>query len=304
MATIESLINTIGVETDILAPAAMILGAALGDPTFRAWLSDDDLLLMPAVCVLDVMRARKCFEINYNREAVLDTVVSVMEAASRNKGDRTNGIDKRETLPRDMQVVVASSQGNGDYGMKARLETLESILDVIFPSGRRWASPRDFFRKFLRQCGIRETHTKRDVRRMKKEADALIRSAVLNGVFGRVRPSQLACAAFCATSETLISFREMSDFLMDVDDDKDTAYNTMDYLADVAGILEEVADYGPFVDEGFTAQISVLTMKDPDVQAAVEVATGGRGLVIKRLRAVSEVLGGVESIPGKLQVCG
>jgi len=72
----------------------------------------------------------------------------------------------------------------------------------------------------------------------------------------------------------------------------------------VAGILEEVADYGPFVDEGFTAQISVLTMKDPDVQAAVEVATGGRGLVIKRLRAVSEVLGGVESIPGKLQVCG
>ena len=308
LATIDYMVYQIGVESDdVLTLAAMTLGAAIGDPTFRTSLSDDDLFLMPAVCVLDVLNRNLYLESGrYDREAVLDTLVWVMEAASRSKGDDIHDTNSSETPPRDMQLVVASSQGTGDYGMKARLEKLERMLNFTFPSGRDWASPEVFFDKLIKQCGIREIHTRSQVRRGTKKADALIRFAVLHGALGNFRPSELACAAFFEAFGilsafegfgALVVFDETPGVSTDFDEDRGTAPNAMGSFAGVADTLDEVAEIGPFVDEGFTAQICELTLKDPEQQAAVEAATGGRGLVIKKLREVSKALG-VESIPG------
>eukprot|EP00752_Nemacystus_decipiens_P007959 g7112.t1 len=103
-----------------------------------------------------------------------------------------------------MQLVEASSQGIGD--MKARLEKLDSMLGLIFPSGCNWGGPMTATAGSSSKCDFPSTHTKSKIRRITRMADALILSAILNGALFSFRPSELASAAFFAASGVWVAF--------------------------------------------------------------------------------------------------
>ena len=65
----------------------------------------------------------------------------------------------------------------------------------------------------------------------------------------------------------------------------------LDSFARLADMVDEVADIERVVDGGFTAEIRVVTLRDPEQQATVDAATGNRGLVVKILREVSKAQG-------------
>eukprot|EP00903_Cladosiphon_okamuranus_P006827 g6652.t1 len=176
----------IGATTEILALAAMTLGAAFGNSTLlETSLRDADLFVVPAACVLDALiRNADVFE--FTVEAAIDTMVSVTVAAKGNGGyDNANSSE-----------AVANDT-------KARLIELRGMVKLATPDGCDWAGPMELVIELVRRSGTRPIERSR---RIIDQAGVFVRSAVLDGALREFAPSQLACSAYYSATGTLGTF--------------------------------------------------------------------------------------------------
>lgn len=186
-STIAEVCDGIGAPTELLALAAMTLGTAFGDPLLlETWLRHDDLLLVPAACVLDAAY-RNPTVFQFNPETVVDTMVSMIVAA---KGD-----DDGDDVSREADAIDST---------RARLLELRGMVEAAVHDGSHWAGPFEFVIELIRRSGI--SPTRKQVRGIRKKTEAFIRSAVLDGALGELTPSQLACSAFFGATGLLIRF--------------------------------------------------------------------------------------------------
>ena len=209
MLMIAEVSDGIGAPTEILALAAMTLGAAFGDPMLlETSLRDDDLFLVPAACVLDALcRNPGVFE--FNPEAVIDKMVAVAEAVAA--------------------AAAAAKGGIGGYGVsgdkagdaKARLVELRRMVQHATQQddGCRWAGPMELIIELIRRSGIPVTEEK--VRSVRGKVEVFVRSAVLDGALAEFAPSRLACSAFFGATGILMSFGDDEEEAEGSDDDDD-----------------------------------------------------------------------------------
>lgn len=190
MLMMAEISDGIGAPTEILALAAMTIGAAFGEPTLlETSLRDDDLFLVPAACILDAL-VRNADVFEFNLETAIDTMVSVTVAAKGGGGG--GGYDDANS-----SEAVANDT-------KARLVKLRGMVKLATPDGCDWAGPIELIMELIGRSGI--PTSKKKARGIKEKAEVFVRSAIMDGALGEFAPSQLACSAFYGATGVLMTF--------------------------------------------------------------------------------------------------
>eukprot|EP00752_Nemacystus_decipiens_P015549 g13872.t1 len=226
----------------------------------RGSLSDREVVLLVASCVFDALK-RKAFAFDsHHKEAVFAMLVTKM---------MQDKLQANEDFCRVFTCLASLQQ---------------QIQDEVVPVGAWWGGPMDFVESFTRAPLIRDTLTDDAQERIIRVADSVIRSAVLDGIMLYMRPSKVASIAFEGASR---AFAISAKFFLSTG-----TFGGIHPLVSLACVADHAAfagDVGPMVGAGSKAEVHDFSLRVPSLRTEVDDLTGGRGLVVKRLRKTAGV---------------
>ena len=269
MAVVVGICDRICVPTRVVACAAMTVGVVFADKEYmrskgaefwgaryaRGSIGDKGMFLLTAACVLATMK-QKLAVFDEAHKAMFDFAVAGL---------------MQETL----------DCGDGHLEELQYLEDLQVEVQKVSFAGAQWAGPVEFVERFAAfDSGIFPSSLPEAARELiTQRANRVIRAAVLEGLFGCLTASKMACIALQDACGVVL------DFLLSTSEYR--GGHPLASLALLADQLEFAGQIGAdVVGAGARAEVWGFSLRVPALHAEVDEFTGGRGLVLKKLREV------------------
>ncbi|CAM9955863.1 unnamed protein product, partial [Ectocarpus sp. 12 AP-2014] len=184
LSVIGQIADAIDAPTHTVTLAAMTLGVAGGVPGLMDALTNEQICLLPAVCMGDsIWRLQESGTEEspaYDFNTVTDAMLAITKTSSEGRGDSGSDIFGETS----------------DEDAKTQLLALVVLLNDALPEGLSCPGSLHFIRILADQSGISDTRTDQELEDFFDQTDKRVLTAVVNGLLRTLSPSDIARGAF------------------------------------------------------------------------------------------------------------